>query len=525
MTHITTKSNDKIDIVSVGLKGLLIFTFLFIYGLLLFGSKVLTVEFIIPNYILLIVAVIVWLLIIRFVKFRAPLSMSDKTENIWLCTVSVIVLGIQAFITYNIIFRTSWDVAAVWYGSHWAASGDMAGIQDMSEYYSIYPNNLFLVYLFSRILKLNMLMGSPVSNGGLLLALVQCAVMNVSGIVLFKCAKRFVSVRASWCIYFLYVLLIDLSGWMVLPYSDGMGVIFPILFLYLYLRCKECPKQIVKYLYVFALFVMGEIAYHIKPYTVVVLIAITAIELIEWLKRALKRTGMQWKNSTITVLAAIVGLACSSIVISQMTHSMGFSIDKEREMGIPHYLMLGVNVDSWGGYSDEDLEFGKELGSKELRNRAELEEFKSRLKNMGIAGYAELFVHKAAKNYLDGTYSWRNAESFYEEIYPSRGRISDILRSCYYGFGELFPYHALIRQFLWIGVLTMIPFAALTKHRLEAKEKVLMLSVLGLMLYLQIFEAQARYVFVFVPLFLILEFIGSINLRKLIKQNYPQTKQ
>ena len=46
-------------------------------------------------------------------------------------------------------------------------------------------------------------------------------------------------------------------------------------------------------------------------------------------------------------------------------------------MGIPHYLMLGVNVDSWGGYSDEDLEFGKELGSKELRNQAELEEFKS----------------------------------------------------------------------------------------------------------------------------------------------------
>ena len=81
-------------------------------------------------------------------------------------------------------------MAAVWYGSHWAASGDMAGVQEMSEYYSIYPNNLFLVYLLSRILKLNMLMGSPVSNGGLLLALAQCAVMNVSGIVLFKCAKR-----------------------------------------------------------------------------------------------------------------------------------------------------------------------------------------------------------------------------------------------------------------------------------------------------------------------------------------------
>lgn len=514
----TLEIQNKKDFVSGALKILLLITFLFIYGLLLFGNSILNVQFILPNYLLFIIATISVLLMISFVKFRRPMTMSRRTENNCLGIVSVLILGIQAFITYNIIFRTSWDIGAVWYGSHWVAEGDVAGIQEMSEYYSIYPNNLLLVYIFSGILKLNTALGSHISNGGLLLALVQCAVMNVSGVFLFKCAKHFVGLRLCWCIYLMYMLLVGTSGWMVLPYSDGMGVIFPVLLLYLYLRCKECQKQVYRYGYVLVLFVIAAVAYHIKPYTVIVLIAETVIEWIEWMVRFFRRQNIRWKTGILTALAAMTGLFCSAFLISQATHSMGFAIDKERQMGIPHYLMLGANVNSWGGYSDEDLEFGEELNSKELRNQAELEEFKSRLKNMGITGYAELFTHKAAKNYLDGTFGWKNGESFYVEKYPSRGKTCDLLRSWFYESGELYSYNALIRQFLWIIVLLMVPFAALHRTRLQTIYKVLILSVLGLMLYLQIFEAHPRYVFVFVPLFLIVAFVGGENLRRIIRR-------
>lgn len=512
----TLEFQNKKDFISGALKILLLLTFLFIYGLLLFGSSILTVQFMLPNYLLFIIATLILLLMIHFAKFRRPMTMSRRAENICLGIVSVLILGIQAFITYNIIFRTSWDVAAVWYGSHWVAEGDAAGMQEMSEYYSIYPNNLLLVYIFSGILKLNTALGNHISNGGLLLALVQCVVMNVSGIFLFKCAKRFVGLRSCWCIYFMYVVLVGTSGWMVLPYSDGMGVIFPVLFLYLYLRCKECQKQAYRYGYVLVLFAVGAVAYHIKPYTVIVLIAETVIEWIEWMVRFWGRQNIRWKTSILTALAALAGLLGSAFVVSQATHSMGFAIDAEREMGIPHYLMLGANVNSWGGYSDEDLEFGKDLNSKELRNQAEFEEFKSRLRNMGLTGYAELFAHKAAKNYLDGTFGWKNGESFYVEKYPSRGKICDLLRSWFYESGELYSYNALIRQFLWILVLIMIPFAAIHKRRLQNIQKVLILSVLGLMLYLQIFEAHPRYIFVFVSLFLILSFVGINNLKKVV---------
>lgn len=521
---------NRPDFFSRVLKLLLIATFIFIYSLLLFGDSILTVHFALPNYLLFAIAAGVLFVFIRCGRRRhvrtvasgesltaratEEKTMTRRKENCCLFFASLVVLGIQAFITYNIIFRTAWDVAAVWYGSHWVAMGDAAGIQEMSEYFSIYPNNLLLVYIFSRILKLNLLLGEPVSNGGLLLALVQCVMMNVSGVILFKCAKRFVNQRACWCIYLLYMILVGTSGWMVLPYSDGMGVIFPVLLLYLYLRCKECQRQSGKYLYILALFVIAVIAYHIKPYADVVLIAEVLIEATAWGNVIHHRGRVQWKKGLIAVMFACAGLVCSSALIEQATHSMGFALDAEREMGIPHYLMLGANVNSWGGYSDEDLAFGNEYSSKELRNDAELEEFKSRLKNMGVYGYAELFAHKAAKNFLDGTYSWRSADSFYVEIYPSRGKISDTLRSWYYGFGALYPYNALIRQLLWIGLLILTPFAAFTKRELTTTEKALVLSVLGVMLYLQIFESQARYVMVFVPLYLILAFVGLDNLCK-----------
>ena len=247
----TKGKNKRSDIGSSVLKGLLLGAFVLIYLLLLFGDHKLAAEFMIPNSILLFVVVAIWTLIVRYIRFPIIPDMSNKTENVCLCTLTVLVLAVQSIITYSIIFRTGWDVTAVWYGSHWVAIGDTAGIQNMSEYFSIYPNNLLLVYLFSRVLKLNLLLGSPISNGGLLLALVQCGVMNFSGIVLFKCAKRFVGQRASWYVYFIYVVLIDLSGWMVLPYSDGVGVIFPVTFLYLYLRWKECLNNNKKNLYIY----------------------------------------------------------------------------------------------------------------------------------------------------------------------------------------------------------------------------------------------------------------------------------
>lgn len=502
------------------LRALVVLSFLFIDGLLLFGRNITTAHFLIPNWGIALLALIALVFIRRLsVKKHNMLLFLEKHENSCLLLSSIAICCIQFFITYNIIFRTSWDVSAIWYGAHWAQLRDAAGLQDMSEYYSLYPNNLLLVYVFSWILKLNDLFGEPVSNGSMLLAFVQCMVVTFSGIVTFKCAKRYVGIGARWGIYILYFFLIALSPWIVLPYSDGMGIVFPVLLLYLYLRCKEQTGYIGKIVYIFTLFWLAAIAYHIKPYSVIVLISVSIVEVMGRLIRTVRGEKCLKRMDLLTALIAAVVLLCSSTLVSKCNHSMGFNLNEERRMGVSHYLMMGVNDSTMGGFSNEDLEFSKNIYEKELRTEAELREFGERLKKCGIPGYIHLFICKAGKNFGDGTFGWNGEKSFYTEIYPSRGKMSDLLRSWYYGFEKFYPYNALIRQFLWIFVLITIPFAVQNKQLFDTKKKVLSLSLLGFMLYLQIFESHARYVFVFVPLFLIMSSIGVVNMKQTCKKS------
>lgn len=136
-----------------------------------------------------------------------------------------------------------------------------------------------------------------------------------------------------------------------------------------------------------------------------------------------------------------------------------------------------------------------------------------RLKEMNATEYLNFTWQKAAKNYLNGTFGWGMDEGFYTEIYPSRGKICDVLRTWYYGYEEAAQYHMLILQFVWIITLILVPFSVFVRRKLSDQEQVTILSVIGLMLYLQIFEAHARYIFVFVPFFLILAACGAANIR------------
>ena len=510
---------------SVLLKVLLFIAFVLIDGLLMFGQPFFDVEYLISNPHLFLLGLVLIIIATGFIwksanknswveEHRHELNhtfhhffKAGKKENRYLALVSLLLLLVQVVLSYFIIFQASWDVASVWYGAHWVAMGDSDGIQQMSEYFSIYPNNLLLTYFFSRILKLNIALGSPISNGGLLLSWVQCLFIDMAGVLLYKCGKRFVSKRLCMAGYAVYVVLIGLSGWIVLPYSDGIGALFPVLLLYLYLRYREAVNLRDELIYIALIVIIAVIAFHIKPYTVIVLIAVILIQCVKLCGR-IKNFKEFWKRALLKCVDATLICAVSMCLIKSMTHSMGFEIDDQREMTVSHYLMMGANVETWGGFSDSDLAFGSELSNKSDREKAELSEFANRIQEMGVRGYVKLFLHKASQNFLDGTFGWGCTESFYSEIYPSRGESSSILRSWYYGIGDLYQYNAVIRQFIWIVVLILSGSAAIGRRGYSENEKVLVLAVLGLMLYLQIFESHARYVFVFVPFFLILAAIG-----------------
>ena len=440
----------------------------------------------------------------------------EKRENLCLLLATLLLLGIQFVIVWNVVFRTSWDPGAVWYGAHYVSLGDRAGIESMAYYFSVYPNNLVLVFVYSVILKLNMLIGSPISNGTMLLAFFQCFLISVSGILFFKTAKRIVGSKLAWLGYFLYFILVGLSGWILIPYSDSTGLIFPILMFYIYTILKETKNIKKKCAGAFLIMFLGYIGFQIKPMVAIVLIAIIVIEVFNFINQKITKKQADIKEVTKYISFGVLGIAIASILVSSAIKSMDFPVVTETVLGWQHHMMLGLNKDTNGGYSQDDFDYSTSFATSEEQHKAEYMEIKRRLEDFGMIGYLEHFVKKSTRNFFDASFGWGGiGENFYLEIFPERdNKLCSVLRSLYYDNTDetLYKYHWFFRQILWYAIAFSMIFIAWTKERLDDKRKVLVLSILGLMLYLQIFEAHPRYMFTFVPLYIIAAGLGIRNI-------------
>lgn len=443
-------------------------------------------------------------------------KIQGKCENIYLLFATILLLSLQLVIVWNVVFRTSWDPGAVWYGAHYVSMGDSAGIESMAYYFSVYPNNLILVFIYSCILKLNILIGSPISNGTMLLAFFQCFLISITGILFFKAAKRVVGSKLAWIGYFFYFVLVGLSGWILIPYSDSTGLIFPILIFYIYIVLKETQKVKKKYLGNFFVMFLGYIGFQIKPMAAIVLIAIMVIEVFNFLSQRITKKQVDIKELVKYIASGILGIGVAFIIVNSAIKSMDFPVETETVLGWQHHMMLGLNKDTNGGYSQEDFDYSTSFATSEEQHEAEYAEIKQRLNNFGVLGYLEHFVKKSSRNYFDASFGWGGiGDSFYTEIFSERDNAwCPILRSLYYDNNEenLYKYQWFLRQLLWYMIIFSMIFATWNKERLEDKKKVLILAVLGLMLYLQIFEAHPRYMFTFVPLYIIVAGMGVKNI-------------
>lgn len=123
-------------------------------------------------------------------KAKSDKPANIKKENICLLCASLVLLVVQFVVIWNAVFRTAWDPGAVWYGAHFVELGDQDGINSMAYYFSVYPNNLLLVWIYSIVLKLNDGIGTPIANGTMLLALFQCIFVTGAGACLYKTVRH-----------------------------------------------------------------------------------------------------------------------------------------------------------------------------------------------------------------------------------------------------------------------------------------------------------------------------------------------
>jgi len=299
---------------------------------------------------------------------------------------------------------------------------------------------------------------------------------------------------------------VGLSPWRMIPYSDSMGLVVPTLILWLYQGRKEKEKQTW-----FLIGLLTGIGYLIKPQTVIVTIALMIIEVVNCIARQEKKRLVSRAGALVLATALVLGPGFRVIV-----HISGFSLDPEMETGMLHFVMMGLNKDSNGVFSSEDERITITPETKAERTEVQMQEIRSRLERFGPMGLAQHLKKKTLTNYADGTFAWGVEGQFFNRMIEDKDSlISPMLKSIIYPDenGRMAGF-VTVCQCMWLSLILGVLLGAVNWRYMLADEQlsnwmiVMMLCVIGLTLFEWVFEARARYLYIYAPVYVMLGTVG-----------------
>ncbi len=502
-------------------------------GLLIVGEFIDTYcekHFTLPNAVVFLIdAGLIALGVLAVLKWgrRIERAVDKVVGRGFMLLLTVIFFLVQLYIAKNVYFLTGWDVQYVTKAAYDISEGGTVTI----GYFMAYPNNLFLTYLFALVLKINGAVGIfPENDGVFAIVAFQCLLFAICAYLVYAvCYDLTKKKTASLLAFVIFFLLLGLSPWVVIPYSDGIGIIFPILIFRLWqlsTRAKSKSRAIVLWCVNGA---VAFIAFKIKPQAFIMFIAVVIVEaartvLIRRKDKALLKKSLT--NIVACLLVFVIIAAAFSVFSATQT---GIELNKETEIGLPHFFMMGLNGENHGGYCYDDVQFSTSFDTKEERDRENMRVAFERIGDMGFFGMIDHLVRKSISNFGDGTFAWGVEGNFYREILdePNDG-IAPFLRSFYYADGENYQLFEDSMQAIWLAVLFLSGAVCLyilkNRGRRGIEASVLTLSLVGLSIFEALFEARARYLMTFAPIFIIAAVIGLCSIIRLIDEKYFKTK-
>lgn len=483
-------------------------------------------HFTLPNLVVLLIdLVFVAATVFIAIRYRRGIERAlDKIVNRGLVlALSAVLFFVLLYIAKNVYFLTGWDVDVVINSAVSISQGGVAS----EGYFTYYPNNVFLVYLFSFILKVNSAIGVfPENNGIFAIIALQCMLFAATAYLVYSvCYELTKKKSASLLAFIVFFLLVGLSPWVMIPYSDAMGLIFPILIFRIYqLSCVAKGRVMPVALWCINALV-AFIGFKIKPQLVIMFIALIIVEVLRTVfirRKNLKVLKKGLINIVACLLVFVIAIAAFSIFSATQS---AIGLYKEDEIGFPHFLMMGLNRETDGVYLYDDVLFSLSFETKAERDRENIRVAFERIREMGFFGLIDHTVRKSLVNFGDGSFAWGVEGYFFKEILPEpNGSVAPWLRSFYYEDGENYRLFEDSMQAIWLAVLMFSGTVALYIVRNKGKKgleaSVLTLSLIGLSLFETLFEARARYLLTYAPIFIICAIIGLFTLIKIINEKY-----
>ena len=416
---------------------------------------------------------------------------------------SVLTFLLQAFICYHTHFTSVWDMLTVVESAMAYASGEFEYFSQ--DYFSRCPNNLVLTVFYGSILRAVRAIthSEPGIERFMVMLILMQSVINVCvGALIWKLTRDLLQENGkapnlcalgAWLLYF---VLIGCSPWYLMPYSDSTVLGLPILMIAIYAR-RNGRHGIAEAV---AIGLLGGLAYLIKPQAMIPAIAILLCEGVRILSRNTRRRALTYVLSLV-VCAAVMAGPVKAMIVS----TVDVELDPEKRLGLVHYFSMGLNPERSGQWDGREAELMTYPTNAE-RDAYELQLAKDRIEAYGVNGLAEHAVKKCLVNFSDGSFTWKGLMNIKHPTAEKHPVISPLLREMVYEDGRYYPILHTIQQGAWLLVLMLCAAGVLVRRRMTDGDVLcaMMLSVVGIVCFNMLFEARARYIYVMVPVMIVL---------------------
>ena len=436
-------------------------------------------------------------LVDRYVKERFKVN-----ARVCVYFISLVFMCFQICLIHSYYFNTGWDSGRV-IDAAYQLSKNVKLQESANEYFSYYPNNVLITILFSKIILFSNLIGLGKYSYFIILFF-QSLISIATGVLIFVVIENLTKSDSLALLgYFIYIILMGLSPWISIPYSDSMALIIPIIMFYLYIRlCDGYSKIINTFLIVF----LAVFGYMLKPQTVILFVSCAVISI-------LYIRNYNFKNILKFLTLVVVSFGVSYSSVKYFSYDRNMSLNSELEISYDHFLKMGLNNSNDGGYSSNDVMDSVSYKTKKERKKANFKVIKERLKDYGVRGLLNHQVKKTLVNYNDGTFAWSREGTFYLNIQEKNKGIFSNSRNFYYDNGKFYFMFKYITQGVWLFVLFCLSLNGFLKIKyLNNNIRVLYLALIGLFIFESIFEARARYLYTYVPIFIIAAILGLKSL-------------
>jgi hypothetical protein len=453
---------------------------------------------ILPN-IGILLFVLIFLVLLNKIKYKS--NMSNYKYFKYIKVITVITFILQILLCYFCCFQTGWDVYSVERNANiFISTGSLYDV----GYLTRYPNNVFITFIVVILKQLQMHLPFVTSDRHVLLLIINCMLVNASCLIASLTIRNLTKDnRLSILSYIITIPLIILSPWILIVYTDTFSIIFPILIIYLY--SKDNKSKLNLFLIVF----LSVLGYYIKPTVIIVLMALIIVEIIHF-----KPKQFNIKNTIISTILIIIGILIPFGISKYANYYLNFKpLDNVYEFNLKHYLAMGQNNDTCGVYSQSDVNNSIKNGMD-----ANIDIFIDRITNRTPLEQLIFFSKKTLINFNSGSFFWGGEGGFYINIPESKSKLQDFIRSIVYSNQDNNKYLLQVEQYIWLFVLIMCPF--IIRKSNNKNELVIMLSLIGITLFLTIFEARTRYFFLYSPVFVTCAMLGIKHIKELMDKKF-----